>query len=61
MDTDLTPDGGATTASRQTYVSGNAVRLAAITLRQAIISVLAEKIDIPPDRITFYRRYAAGW
>ena len=53
MDTDLTPDGGATTASRQTYVSGNAVRLAAATLRQAIISVLAEKIDLPPDRIHF--------
>lgn len=53
MDTDLAPDGGATTASRQTYVSGNAVRLAAITLRQAITSVLAEKIDLPPDEIRF--------
>jgi CO/xanthine dehydrogenase Mo-binding subunit/aerobic-type carbon monoxide dehydrogenase small subunit (CoxS/CutS family) len=53
MDTDLTPDGGATTASRQTYVSGNAVRLAASSLRQAIISVLAEKIDLPPDQIRF--------
>jgi xanthine dehydrogenase molybdenum-binding subunit len=28
-DTDFCPDGGPTTASRQTYVSGNAVRLAA--------------------------------
>jgi xanthine dehydrogenase molybdenum-binding subunit len=53
MDTELTPDGGATTASRQTYVSGNAVRLASITLRQAITSVLAEKIDLPPDKIHF--------
>ncbi len=53
MDTDLTPDGGATTASRQTYVSGNAVRLAAGSLRQAIISVLAEKIDTPPENIHF--------
>src|SRR4030043_839918 len=53
MDTDLTPDGGATTASRQTYVSGNAVRLAARTLRQAIVSVLAEKIDLPPEKIFF--------
>lgn len=53
MDTDLTPDGGATTASRQTYVSGNAVRLAARTLRQAIIGVLAEKIDITPEEIHF--------
>jgi CO/xanthine dehydrogenase Mo-binding subunit/aerobic-type carbon monoxide dehydrogenase small subunit (CoxS/CutS family) len=53
MDTDLTPDGGATTASRQTYVSGNAVRLAAKTLRQTMIGVLAEKVDISPDQIQF--------
>ncbi len=53
MDTDLTPDGGATTASRQTYVSGNAVRLAARTLRQAILSVLAEKVDLAPNEIHF--------
>jgi CO/xanthine dehydrogenase Mo-binding subunit/aerobic-type carbon monoxide dehydrogenase small subunit (CoxS/CutS family) len=53
MDTDLTPDGGATTASRQTYVSGNAVRLAATSLRKAIMGVLAEKFDMPPQNITF--------
>jgi len=53
MDTDLTPDGGATTASRQTYVSGNAVRLAALSLRKAIMGVLAEKFDLPPKNITF--------
>ena len=53
MDTDLTPDGGATTASRQTYVSGNAVRLAAGTLRKAIVGVLAEKFDLQPDKIYF--------
>jgi CO/xanthine dehydrogenase Mo-binding subunit/aerobic-type carbon monoxide dehydrogenase small subunit (CoxS/CutS family) len=53
MDTDLTPDGGATTASRQTYVSGNAVRLAAKSLRQVMIIVLAEKVDFPPDQIQF--------
>ena len=35
-DTDLTPDGGPTTASRQTYVSGNAVRKTAALLRQSI-------------------------
>jgi xanthine dehydrogenase molybdenum-binding subunit len=53
MDTDLTPDGGPTTASRQTYVTGNAARLATRTLRQAIVSTLAEKYDQSPDRITF--------
>jgi len=53
MDTDLTPDGGPTTASRQTYVTGNAARYAAKTLKEAIASTLAEKYDQPPDQIRF--------
>ena len=53
MDTDLTPNGGPTTASRQTYVTGNASRYAAITLREAISSSMAEKYDVPPDQIKF--------
>ena len=48
MDTDRTPDGGPTTASRQTYVSGNAALYAARTLRQAIAATLAEKFDQSP-------------
>lgn len=36
-DTDLTPDGGKTSASRQTFVSGNAARLSALALREAIL------------------------
>jgi xanthine dehydrogenase molybdenum-binding subunit len=51
MDTDLTPDGGPTTASRQTFVTGNAALHAARTLRQAITTTLAEKFDHPPDQI----------
>ena len=53
MDTDRTPDGGPTTASRQTYVTGNAARGAAQALRQAIATTLAEKYDQPPERIRF--------
>jgi len=53
MDTDLTPNGGPTTASRQTYVTGNASRYAAITLREAISRLMAEKYDIPPEQIRF--------
>ena len=53
MDTDLTPDGGPTTASRQTYVTGNAARLATRALRQAIVSTLAEKYDQSPEQISF--------
>jgi xanthine dehydrogenase molybdenum-binding subunit len=53
MDTDLTPDGGPTTASRQTFVTGNAARLAAQTLRQAAAAALAEKYDQPPEQVRF--------
>jgi xanthine dehydrogenase molybdenum-binding subunit len=53
MDTDLTPNGGPTTASRQTYVTGNASRYAAQALRQAILAVLAEKYDVRPEQIRF--------
>lgn len=53
MDTDLTPDGGPTTASRQTFVTGNAALYAARTLKQAIATTLAEKYDQPPQNIRF--------
>jgi xanthine dehydrogenase molybdenum-binding subunit len=53
MDTDLTPDGGPTTASRQTFVTGNAALHAARSLRQAITATLAEKYDCPPEKIRF--------
>jgi CO/xanthine dehydrogenase Mo-binding subunit/aerobic-type carbon monoxide dehydrogenase small subunit (CoxS/CutS family) len=52
-DTDLTPDGGATTASRQTFVTGNAARGAAKELRQQLTLVVAEQWDVPPDTIRF--------
>jgi len=52
-DTDLTPDGGPTTASRQTYVTGNAARMAAGAMREALSSVVAEQFDVPPGSIRF--------
>jgi xanthine dehydrogenase molybdenum-binding subunit len=52
-DTDLTPDGGPTTGSRQTYISGNAVRYAASSLREQMAATLAEKFDVPPNEIKF--------
>ena len=58
MDTDLTPDGGPSTASRQTYVSGNAARLAARAMRQQMQTVLAEKFDTHPDVIAFHEGLA---
>ncbi|MGQ9832369.1 MAG: molybdopterin-dependent oxidoreductase [Candidatus Villigracilaceae bacterium] len=53
MDTDLTPNGGPTTASRQTFVTGNAVRHAARSLRETVIGTLTEKYDLPPEKIAF--------
>jgi len=58
MDTDLSPDGGPTTASRQTYLSGNAARLAARSMRERMQGVLAEKFDVPPDVIAFHEGLA---
>ncbi len=52
-DTDRTPNGGPTTASRQTYMSGNAVRLAAAHLREMLSKVVAEELDCPPETLRF--------
>lgn len=52
-DTDLTPNGGPTTASRQTYMSGNAVRFAAANLREMLSKVVAEELDCPPETLRF--------
>ena len=46
-DTEVTPDAGAASASRQTYVSGNAVRLAAEKIRDQVIGIAAELLNIP--------------
>lgn len=53
MDTDLTPNGGPTTASRQTFVTGNAARHAARSLRETVTGTLAEIYDLPPEKIAF--------
>ncbi len=57
-DTDLTPDGGPTTASRQTYVTGNAARHATDAIKQAVAATLAEHYDVPPAQIEFHEGLA---
>jgi xanthine dehydrogenase molybdenum-binding subunit len=52
-DTDLTPDGDATTASRQTYVTGNAARLASQEVRSLLSQTAAEMLDARPQELTF--------
>lgn len=44
-DTDVTPDAGKTSASRQTYISGNAARLSGEVLRALIL----EKMNVATD------------
>ena len=46
-DTDLTPDAGKTSASRQTFVTGNAARLAGEALRKAVLA----QVNASPDAV----------
>jgi len=52
-DTDLTPDGGPTTASRQTFVAGNAVRQACELWKASATAYLAEEYDVAPAQVGF--------
>jgi len=52
-DTGLTPDGGATTASRQTFITGNAARQAATRVREAVGRAVAEELDVAPAALVF--------
>ncbi|MCZ7664428.1 MAG: molybdopterin-dependent oxidoreductase [Thermoleophilia bacterium] len=47
-DTDGSPDGGFTCASRQTYNTGNAVRVAAMQLKESVTVAAAEMMGRPP-------------
>ncbi|MBP1763425.1 MAG: aerobic-type carbon monoxide dehydrogenase, large subunit CoxL/CutL-like protein [Firmicutes bacterium] len=56
-DTMITPDGGATSASRQTYISGNAARLAAAEAKKVAMEEAAEKLMTPADQLVFADGY----
>ena len=55
-DTDFCPDGGPTTASRQTFVTGNAARYAAIALIEQLAPAAAGLLGCAPGK----PEYAAG-
>jgi len=59
-DTGQTLDGGPTTASRQTYITGNAVRLAALKVRETLARVAAEELDASPEALRFEDGYIAA-
>jgi CO/xanthine dehydrogenase Mo-binding subunit len=52
-DSALTPLAGTTTATRQLYMSGNAVLHAATGLRQQVLPVAAQMLETPADRVAF--------
>jgi len=54
-DTDYCPDGGPTTASRQTFVSGNAARFAARDLIQQLATTAAELLECAVAEVDFSR------
>lgn len=63
-DTAVTPDGGATGASRHTAITGNATLLAAQRLAAVLKTAASELLDTPPDQVTiqqgvFYGRGGA--
>jgi CO/xanthine dehydrogenase Mo-binding subunit/aerobic-type carbon monoxide dehydrogenase small subunit (CoxS/CutS family) len=54
-DTSLTPSTGATTASRQTFLTGNALVLASQQLKEELFGRAAEILDRDPARLKFDR------
>jgi xanthine dehydrogenase molybdenum-binding subunit len=52
-DTDLTPNAGATTASRQTYVAGNAALMAAAQIRDGLRVTAAQALGCEPAAVSF--------
>jgi CO/xanthine dehydrogenase Mo-binding subunit len=46
-----TPDSGPVVASRQAYCSGNAVRLAAINVRERVLEVASDILNAPPESL----------
>jgi CO/xanthine dehydrogenase Mo-binding subunit len=57
-DTGVTPEAGATSASRQTYISGNACRKAAEMAKQTIVEVAAGLLGIPKDEVIIKNKKA---
>lgn len=52
QDTDATPYNWATTATRLTYMAGNAVRRAAADAKQQLINLAAEALGLPADQLS---------
>ena len=55
-DTAVTPEGGATSASRQTFISGNAVKNACTNAMGELRRTASEKLNVPEDDLVFQNR-----
>ncbi|MFQ5855156.1 MAG: molybdopterin-dependent oxidoreductase [Anaerolineae bacterium] len=56
-DTDVTPDGGPTTASRQTYIAGNAARMASEKVRDILAWAACEPLGASQHDLEFRNGY----
>ncbi|WP_372714122.1 xanthine dehydrogenase family protein molybdopterin-binding subunit [Ilyobacter sp.] len=57
-DTAVTPEAGATSASRQTYVSGNACKKAAEMAKETLLKVAGEILGEDPDKVILKNKKA---
>ncbi|MCS7286761.1 MAG: molybdopterin cofactor-binding domain-containing protein [Anaerolineae bacterium] len=57
-DTGCTPEGGPTTASRQSFITGNAVRFATRRVKDFLSRIAAEEMNVHPMEIVFEGGFA---
>jgi len=57
-DTELTDESGSSSATRQTYFTGNAVRIAASELREQLIDIAGKHLRVHPHEITLQQGWA---
>ena len=57
-DTELTDESGSSSATRQTYFTGNAVRIAASELREQILDIAGRHLMVHPHEVTLQQGWA---
>jgi CO/xanthine dehydrogenase Mo-binding subunit len=57
-DTELTDESGSSSATRQTYFTGNAVRLAASELREQMLDIAGKHLHVHPHEVTLQQGWA---
>jgi CO/xanthine dehydrogenase Mo-binding subunit len=55
-DTDMVPESGPTVGSRSTTLMGNAIILACRQVKESLVEIAAEMLEIPADRVSFRDR-----